>query len=64
MDNYNIVLSELARWQWADGPVLIGLVDRRSAEAGLWAAGAFVSYAQVEVGRAKTAPLLVSFLAY
>lgn len=49
--DYNAVPGELARWNkvTVNGKkvVLTGLVNRRAAEAGLWAAGSFVSSAPV-----------------
>ena len=45
--DYYSVPSELARWNKAGGKVVQGLVNRRAAEAGLWARGAFVSSAPV-----------------
>jgi len=41
--DYNAVPAELMKWVNAGGKKLNGLVNRRSAEAGLWAKGAFVS---------------------
>lgn len=41
--NYDAVPAELARWNKNDGKVMKGLVNRRAAEAGLWARGAFVA---------------------
>lgn len=35
--NYSAVPGELARWNRAGGKLLAGLVNRRAAEAGLWA---------------------------
>jgi lysozyme len=40
---YDAVPGELAKWVKAGGRTLTGLVNRRAAEAGLWAKGAFVS---------------------
>lgn len=37
------VPGELARWNKNDGKVMKGLVNRRAAEAGLWAKGEYVS---------------------
>lgn len=45
--DYNAVPEQLARWVHAGGKRLQGLVNRRAAEAGLWAAGAFVASAPV-----------------
>lgn len=46
--DYNAVPGELAKWKYNDGKVMQGLVNRRAAEAGLWAKGAFVSSAPVD----------------
>ncbi len=42
------VPHELAKWTRAGGKVLPGLANRRAAEAGLWAKGAFVASQYVE----------------
>jgi lysozyme len=41
--NYDAVPDELAKWTRAGGRKLTGLVNRRAAEAGLWAKGVHVS---------------------
>lgn len=41
--DYAAVPAELARWTKNDGKVMQGLVNRRAAEAGLWAKGEYVS---------------------
>lgn len=41
--DYDAVPGQLARWNKNDGKVMQGLVNRRAAEAGLWAKGAFVA---------------------
>lgn len=41
--DFDAVPGELARWNKNDGKVMDGLVNRRAAEAGLWAKGAHVS---------------------
>lgn len=46
--DYQSVPAQMARWNKNDGKVMEGLVNRRAAEAGLWARGAFVSSAPVE----------------
>jgi lysozyme len=46
---YGAVPSELARWNKNDGKVMKGLTNRRAAEAGLWAKGAFVASRGVRV---------------
>lgn len=46
--NYDAVPAELARWNKNDGKVMKGLTNRRAAEAGLWAKGAFVASNTVE----------------
>lgn len=50
---YDAVPAELAKWKYNDGKVMQGLVNRRAAEAGLWAKGEFVASKGVE---ASTAP--------
>ncbi|WP_412058351.1 lysozyme [Bartonella sp. DGB2] len=40
--DYTCVPSELAKWVQAGGKRVVGLVNRRAAEAGLWARGDFV----------------------
>lgn len=40
--DYDAVPGELMKWTKSKGKKLAGLVNRRSAEAGLWAKGAFV----------------------
>jgi lysozyme len=40
---YEAVPGEMARWNKNDGKVMKGLINRRAAEAGLWAKGEFVS---------------------
>lgn len=46
--DYDSVPVQLSRWNKAGGAVVQGLVNRRAAEAGLWAAGSFVSSAPVQ----------------
>ena len=46
--NYDAVPGELAKWVYNDGKVMQGLVNRRAAEAGLWAKGGFVASAPVD----------------
>ena len=46
--NYDAVPGELAKWIFNDRKVMQGLVNRRAAEAGLWAKGAFVASAPVD----------------
>jgi lysozyme len=41
--DYNAVPAELAKWNKSSGQVTAGLVNRRAAEAGLWARGAHVA---------------------
>ncbi|CAH1661578.1 Lysozyme [Hyphomicrobiales bacterium] len=55
--NYDAVPAELAKWVNAGGRKIPGLVNRRAAEAGLWAKGAFVSSNDVPAAPAK-APLV------
>lgn len=40
---YGAVPAELARWNKNDWKVMAGLTNRRAAEAGLWAKGAYVA---------------------
>lgn len=54
---YEAVPGELARWNKNDGKVMAGLVNRRAAEAGLWAKGAFVTSSTVEA-KASTPKLI------
>jgi len=46
--DYDAVPTELAKWKYNDGQVMQGLVNRRAAEAGLWARGSYVSTSTVE----------------
>ena len=46
--NYGAVPAELAKWVNAGGKKVTGLVNRRAAEAGLWAKGSFVSSNTIE----------------
>jgi lysozyme len=46
--SYAAVPAELARWNKNDGKIMPGLVNRRAAEAGLWAKGGFVASSTVE----------------
>lgn len=55
--DYAAVPGELARWTRNDGKVMKGLVNRRAAEAGLWAKGEFVSSKGVKAD--KIAPPVV-----
>lgn len=41
--DYASVPAQLARWNKNDGHVMEGLVNRRAAEAGLWAKGSFAA---------------------
>lgn len=45
---YDAVPGELAKWNKVRGKVVRGLSNRRAAEAGLWARGAFVASREVE----------------
>lgn len=58
---YDAVPSELARWKYNDGKVMQGLINRRAAEAGLWARESFVSSNHVKAEPAK-APSAVDTL--
>jgi len=55
--DYAAVPSELARWTRNDGTVMKGLVNRRAAEAGLWAKGEYVSSKGVKAD--KVAPPVI-----
>lgn len=46
--NYDEVPAQLQRWVFAGGKRTPGLVNRRAAEAGLWAKGAYVNSASIE----------------
>ncbi|MBS7539397.1 lysozyme [Ancylobacter lacus] len=46
--DHGAVPRELAKWTRAGGKALPGLANRRAAEAGLWAKGAFVASQYVE----------------
>ena len=46
--DYDAVPGQLARWNKNDGKVMQGLVNRRAAEAGLWAKGSFAASNTVE----------------
>lgn len=50
--DYASVPDELAKWKFNDGKVMQGLVNRRAAEAGLWAKGEFVSSKGVKADKA------------
>jgi len=54
--DYDVVPGELAKWNKQGGKVVPGLVNRRAAEAGLWAKGEFVASASVDVAPPPTAP--------
>lgn len=51
--DYASVPSELAKWVTSKGKRIQGLVNRRAAEAGLWAKGSFVSSNTVDAKPAK-----------
>lgn len=55
--DYNSVPSELMKWVNAGGKRVQGLVNRRAAEAGLWAKGEFVSSNTVDA-KARPAPFM------
>jgi lysozyme len=57
--DYDAVPSELAKWVNAGGKKVQGLVNRRAAEAGLWAKGSFVSSNTVEAKPAKPPVLTI-----
>lgn len=56
--DYNAAPVELMKWVNAGGKKLNGLVNRRSAEAGLWAKGAFVSSNYIDA--TATAPAVLT----
>lgn len=57
--NYEAVPAELMKWVNAGGKKVKGLVNRRAAEAGLWAKGSFVSSNTVEAKPAKPPVLTI-----
>lgn len=57
--DYASVPSELAKWVTSKGKRVQGLVNRRAAEAGLWAKGSFVSSNTVEAKPAKPPVLTI-----
>lgn len=57
--DYNSVPAELAKWVTSKGKRMQGLVNRRAAEAGLWAKGSFVSSNTVDATPAKPPVLTV-----
>lgn len=54
--DYDSVPTELMKWVNNDGKKMAGLVNRRSAEVGLWAKGQFVSSSPVPVEPPKQPP--------
>lgn len=56
--DYAAVPAELARWNKAGGQVVQGLVNRRAAEAGLWAKGSFVTSTSDAAPKPSTPPVL------
>lgn len=52
--DYASVPAELMKWTRANGVPVQGLVNRRSAEAGLWVKGGFVASQYVEPDNAKS----------
>lgn len=56
---YAEVPKELMKWVHSKGKKLDGLVNRRSAEAGLWAKGAFVASNTVEAKPARPPVLTI-----
>ena len=55
--NYAAVPTELAKWTKSKGKTMQGLVNRRAAEAGLWAEGGFVQ-SSGSVAEKQAAPLI------
>lgn len=49
--DYNSVPSELMKWTKSKGQQMTGLVNRRSAEAGLWAKGSYIQSAGSPVSK-------------
>ncbi|MDR9777190.1 lysozyme [Rhizobium hidalgonense] len=60
--NYAAVPAELAKWTKSKGKTMPGLVNRRAAEAGLWAEGAFVQSSGT-VADKQRAPLITGKVA-
>jgi len=56
--DYAAVPSQLARWNKDNGQVIPGLVNRRAAEAGLWAKGSFVTSAGPTTAQPQTPPAI------
>ena len=46
--DYEAVPAELAKWNKVDGRRVAGLANRRAAEAGLWARGAYVASREMQ----------------
>lgn len=61
--DYSAVPAELMKWVNAGGKRVQGLVNRRAAEAGLWAKGDFVSSNYVEPEQKKENLLKPEFIA-
>lgn len=57
--DYASVPAELAKWITSKGKRMQGLVNRRAAEAGLWAKGSFVSSNTVDAKPAKPPVLTI-----
>lgn len=57
--DYNSVPAELAKWVTSKNKRMQGLVNRRAAEAGLWAKGSFVSSNTVDAKPAKPPVLTI-----
>lgn len=55
--NYAAVPSELAKWTKSKGKTMQGLVNRRAAEAGLWAEGEFIQSSGTPAQK-QAAPLI------
>lgn len=54
--DFDAVPAELMKWTKSKGEVMQGLVNRRAAEAGLWARGEFVASAAVTPSAPPVAP--------
>lgn len=57
--DYNSAPAELAKWVTSKGKRMQGLVNRRAAEAGLWAKGSFVASNTVDAKPAKPPVLTI-----
>jgi lysozyme len=58
--DYDAVPAELVKWNRSSGQVTAGLVNRRAAEAGLWARGAHVAGREVVADSAEPTSLVAA----